>query len=61
MRKYEVTPFGFSFMCVVEANNKEKALEKFEEDMRESFKWKRSAWDNFVIDLPMATVKVMKE
>ncbi len=61
MRKYEVTPFEFSFMCVVEANSKEKALEKFAEDMKGSFKWKRSAWDKFVMDLPMATIKVIKE
>ena len=61
MRKYEVTPFDFSFVCKVEANNKGEELEKFAEDMKVSFKWKRSAWDRFIMDLPMATIKVVKE
>jgi lysophospholipid acyltransferase (LPLAT)-like uncharacterized protein len=59
MRKFEVTPFGFSFTTVVEAKSKKEALDKFVGDMKNSFKWRHLAWERFLIDMPMANVKMV--
>lgn len=59
MRKFEIMPFGFSFTTIVEAKSKEEATDKFVNEMRNSFKWKHKAWESFLIDMPMATVKMV--